>query len=98
MKTPDTYKHLIREQEPLLLGRIKRGYEYFITDYIQTFQNVHRKEITLKAREVTYRLLFNMTTTARSVDNEIFLDRQGVASKFNRLLKCKLCERNIQET
>lgn len=46
--------------------------------------NLFSKMMVWLAREITHRLLFNITPTT-----------QGVARKFNRLIKCKLCERNI---
>jgi hypothetical protein len=87
LPTKDIYRKLVLAQEPPLQLRIKIGHKYFITDYISIFNNLHDTQITPKTREITYRLLFNMTPVT-----------QKVAKKFNKLYNCKICRQNIQET
>lgn len=49
--------------------------------------NLHNTCLSPKAREVTYRLLFNITPVT-----------QKTARKYQTLSQCKLCRQNIQET
>jgi hypothetical protein len=61
LPTKGIYNNLILAQEPPLQLRIKVGKKYFITDYSEIFNDLHNTQITPKAREITYRLLFNIT-------------------------------------
>lgn len=58
--TGQIYKHLVSQQALRRHLKIKRCYGYYITDYTPTFSNLHNKAITVKANEVTFRLIFNM--------------------------------------
>jgi hypothetical protein len=60
-KTTDIYKQLVLDQALPLQRRIKVGYKYFITDHSSIFRNLHCNQLSTKAREVTYRLIFNIT-------------------------------------
>jgi hypothetical protein len=84
-KTTDIYKLLVLNQAPPLQRRIKVGHKFFITDHSNIFRDIHCNHLSIKAREVTYRLIFNMTPL----------------TKFNvngqKLCQCKLCRQNIQE-
>jgi hypothetical protein len=86
-KTHTIYKHLVKEAAPPLTLRIKRGQAYDVRDYASTFTNIHISNITPKAREITYRLIYNMTpTTARA------------AHRAKVTARCHLCKHYVQET
>jgi hypothetical protein len=61
LPTKSIYNKLTLAQEPPLQLRIKIGYKYFITDFTEIFNDLHSTDIPPKAREITYRLLFNIT-------------------------------------
>jgi hypothetical protein len=61
LPTKSIYNQLKIAQEPPLQLRIKVGHKYFITDYTDIFNDLHNTDTTPKAREITYRLLFNIT-------------------------------------
>jgi hypothetical protein len=80
------YTQLVKRQATPLIDRIKRGYNLFITDYTQTFANLHVTQIAPQSKEITYRLIYSMTP----------LFHKTFAG--NRISKCALCKRNTQET
>ena len=54
----------------------------FISDYTETFTNLHKIKISPKAKEITFRLIYNITPTYRA----------------QQMSKCKLCKKNVKET
>jgi exonuclease III len=78
--TKTIYKALVLKQADRLNIRIKWGPLYSVTDFTETFKNIHNINIAPHAREVAYRLIFNMTP----VLTDKTWGRGG-------LKKCKLC-------
>ena len=66
---------------------IKRWRQHPHTNLHDSFQNLYLPQLTNKQREITYRILYNITPTS-----------SGLARKTGRLKKCTTCKRNIQET
>lgn len=75
------------QEAPALQLRIKRGRQYYITNYSHTFRNLHNPRITPKAREVTCLLLFSMTPTT-----------ERAAHRSKQTAICNICRKKIQET
>jgi hypothetical protein len=81
-ETRFVYKQLVKLQATPLIFRIKRGYKMFISDYTETFTNLHKIKISPQAKEITFRLIYNITPTYRA----------------QQMSKCKLCKKNVKET
>ena len=87
--TKITYQALIKTIDtPLGNRELTRAKQYSNFDYLEPFENLHKKILTPQQKNVTYRLLFEMTPTS-----------QGIAIRTNRVQPCPICLRtNIQET
>ena len=59
--TKSAYVAITQKLEPPLNERIKAAYKCLIVDCTPCFKNTHNKFSTITEKEITYRLLFNMT-------------------------------------
>lgn len=60
-KYKEIYTTLKKQLQENLAIRIKWGKDLNITDFKDTFTNLHNKHIATKAKEISYRLIFGMT-------------------------------------
>ena len=81
------YDTLVKKQATPLHHRIKWAREYNLIDISDTFRNLHKKQITPKEREISYRLTFNTTPISRNTN-----------TNKNIRITCQTCKQNIQET
>ena len=85
--TRKIYTHLVKKLATPLQNRIQWCRIYSDIDTTDTFRNLHRKFITPKAREITYRLIFNLTPIY-----------QIMPANQKKNTGCVLCGQNIRET
>ena len=87
--TKITYQTLIQQKvAPLGDREITRGANYPGFDYLEPFANLHRKLLTPQQKNITYRLIYNITPTS-----------QGLARQTGRVHPCPICSKpNVQET
>ena len=85
-KTKNIYISLITRVQIPLHTRIKWGRQLGITDFHDTFISLHNKHIAPQSKEISYRLLFNMTPT---------LDRKKQNTRNTPI--CKMCTSHTQE-
>ena len=83
----EIYTALVNAQATPLHEQIHRGKKYALTDFTDTFKNLHIREIPPFQRQTTYRILFSNTPTS-----------QGQSKKINQIIPCKICKSNTQET
>lgn len=91
LKTSNTtkhfYKEIIQKQATPLYEQIKRGLKYTITDFTDSFQNLHIKQTTAVQKQIMYRLLFQNTPTTNALQR-----------RYDQIRKCSICRKNIAET
>ena len=84
-KTKNIYTALITRKQIPLHTRIKWGRHLNITDFNNTFTNLHNKRNTPKSKEIAYRLIYNMTPTLER-------KKQNTNTPY-----CKMCNTYTQE-
>ena len=78
------YKELNSKQLTPLWQQIKIS--KLDTDFKTIFKNLHENPFTSnKQKQITYRLLFNLTPTA-----------QGIFRKTNTIQRCKICKKHVE--
>ena len=85
--TKNIYNTLIKQKATPLYEQIKRSITYAITDFSESFQNIHKVKITPFQKQIVYRILFLNTPTS-----------EGTAKRINRIVPCNICKYNTQET
>ena len=85
--TKNIYNTLIKQKATPLYQQIKRGMTYAITDFSESFQNIHKVKITPFQKQIIYRILYLNTPTS-----------EGTAKRINRIVPCNICKNNTQET
>lgn len=85
--TKDIYTALVNAQASQLHEQIHRGRKYALTDFRESFENLHLKEISPTQKQITYRILFSNTPTT-----------EGQSKIKNKIFPCTICTRNTQET
>ena len=83
----EIYNHLRERKKTPHLERIKWMRHFNTTEIKDTFKNLHIKEIEPRAREITFRLIYNMTPTSERLEQQT-LQRP----------RCPLCKYSIIET
>ena len=77
-KSQNIYKKLVNKLATPLHNRIKWCRIYAQTDTADTFRNLHLKTITPKARETTYRLIYNTTPLRHNLKQRCTLCSQNI--------------------
>jgi hypothetical protein len=81
-----------------LYNRIQWCRKYALTDTMDTFRNLHLKTITPKAREITYRLIYNSTPLAKQQKPFCPLCRQNTPETETHIyLECPTIQ-NMKKT
>ena len=91
--TKKVYQHFIQERQKInlhkqhLFTRVKHSITHGILDLTDTFKNIHTKDFSNIEKQTTWRIIYSNTPT-----------KEGEAKRLNRLMPCRICKRNIQET
>ena len=62
-KVKEIYAHILETKAIDLKTRLKNIKHYPETDEFEPFKNLHKTKLTAKQKEITYRLLYNITPT-----------------------------------
>lgn len=92
-KTKESYTTLKKLLQESLVNRIKWGRVLGVTEFKDTFINLHSKHIPPKAREISYRLIFGMTPMVRRRANDrecILCHLENADNEKHMYLECPL--------
>jgi endonuclease/exonuclease/phosphatase family metal-dependent hydrolase len=88
-KSQNIYQKSVLKLATPLCYRIKWCAKFALTDTTDTFRNLHLRSITPKAREITYRLIYNTTPIASNQNTSCPLCRQNtIETESHIFLEC----------